>query len=587
MVGVLVLEVIYAAPVHARGAADDSMDLVALVQQELGKVRAVLACDPCDQGPVSIWHGQSQRVEAKGSKEPPLNFSAGTGGRVRSKAQHWKCCTAARLSWVQIPTRPPKCCLEPTIWLKRGHGYAIALTGTSRIVSFLKWLPPTAAIVYAIEVARKLPDIVDQLTWNADYVSAMTLAQSIGAGGKSAHAIIIQIGYFWFDLAVSPLPFHRFIWLYAPYAMALLALLLLVWVAGRLAGRFAAMLTAALALAASPLVLSTQAAQAYHGTTWFGTALLAAFLCWLHTSRPGRIATVAVAVVVAALVGFATATDPLLGPTGDAPFVAALFIVWLARRREVEKRALVTGLGAMAGAGLVAVGIVLADRALGYTSSFPRGLTHFVPREHLALHMQQLASGLFEVAGMPRGGSALGIVLGLLLVTGVLFPIIWLVRSIRGPMRAPLLAVLTFWSASAVFLSAAFVFSDVPSDFLENSARYLVPVFYVAAATVPLWAAAKPRRLVAIAVPACVFILGNAIAVEYDASTGAFENSFSVELPGVISLLEQRGLTHGYAAYDEASPMTLKSDFRIQVRPVTELFVNDTEKCSQPICPYE
>jgi hypothetical protein len=153
-------------------------------------------------------------------------------------------------------------------------------------------------------------------------------------------------------------------------------------------------------------------------------------------------------------------------------------------------------------------------------------------------------------------------------------------------MRAPLLAVITFWSASAVSLAATFVFSDVPSDFLENSARYLVPMFYVAIATVPLWAAVNPRRLALIAVPACAFILGNAAAVEHDASTGAFENSFSVQLPEVISFLEQHGLTHGYAAYDEASPITLKSDFRIQVRPVTELFVNDAEKCAQPICPY-
>ena len=450
----------------------------------------------------------------------------------------------------------------------------------------LKWLPLAAAIVYAIEIARRLPDIVDQLTWNADYVSGMTLAQSIAASGKTGHAIVIQIGYFWFDLAVSPLPFHRFLWLYAPYAMALVAVVLFAWVAGRLGGRFAAMLTAAFAIAASPLVLSTQAAQAYHGTTWFGTALLAAFLCWLLTSRPGRIATVTVAVVVAALVGFATATDLLLAPTGDAPFVAALLLVWLARRKEVEKRALATGLGVMAGAGLVALGIVLTDRALGYTSSFPRGLTHFVSREHLGLHMQQLASGLFEVAGMPPGGSAIGILLGLLLVTAVLLPVIWLVRSVRGSMRAPLLAVIAFWSASAIFLAAAFVFSDVPSDFVENSARYLVPMFYVAVATVPLWAAAKPWRLAAIAVPACVFILGNAAAVEHDASTGAFENSFSVQLPEVISFLEHHGLTHGYAAYDEASPMTLKSDFQVQMRPVTELFANDAEKCAQPICPY-
>jgi hypothetical protein len=457
---------------------------------------------------------------------------------------------------------------------------------TARAVALLRWLPPAAALVYAFELARRLPDIVDQLTWNADYVSVMALAQSIGSGGKTGRAIIVQIGYFWLDLAALPLPFRRLVWLYAPYAMALLALLLLTWVAGRLGGRFAALLTAALALAASPLVLSTQAAESYHGTTWFGTALLAAYLCWLLTSRPGRISALVVALVVAALVGFATASDPLLGPTGDAPFAAALLVVWLARRKNVEKRALVTGLGALAGAGLVAVGIVLTDRVMGYTSTFPSGLTHFVPRERLALHMQQLASGLFEVAGMPHGGSALGIVLGLLLVAGVVLPIIWLVRSVRSPMGAPMLAVIAFWSGSAVFLAAAFVFSDVPSAFLENSARYLVSMFYVAVATVPLWAALDPRRLAALAVPASVFILGNAAAVEHDASTGAFENSFSVQLPGIISFLEQQGLTHGYAAYDEASPMTLKSDFELQVRPVTEQFLADDERCAQPICPY-
>jgi hypothetical protein len=451
---------------------------------------------------------------------------------------------------------------------------------------WLCWLPAGAAAGYAFVLVRRLPDIVDQLTWNADYVSTMALAQSIGSGGKTGHAIIVQVGYFWFDLAVLPLPFHKVLWLYAPYAMALLALVLLTWVSGRLGGRFAALLTASLGLAASPLVLSTQAADAYHGTTWFGTALLAAFLAWLLTSRPGRLATLVVALVVAVMVGFATASDPLLGPTGDAPFAAALLLVWLVRRKEVESRALLTGLAVMAAAGLVALGLVLTDRLLGYTSSFPRGLTHFVAPERLSLHMHQLASGLFEVAGMPAGGSALGVVLGLLLVAGVVLPPIWLVLSVRGSMRAPLLAVIAYWSGSALFLAAAFVFSDVPSDFLETSARYLVSMFFVAVATVPLWAAQDPRRLAALAVPASVFILGNAASVEQDASTGWFENSFSMQLPEVITFLEAQGLTRGYAAYDEASPMTLKSDFHLLVRPVTEQFVTADEMCAQPICPY-
>jgi hypothetical protein len=451
---------------------------------------------------------------------------------------------------------------------------------------WLRWLPPAAALVYAFVLARRLPDIVDQLTWNADYVSTMSLAQSIGSHGKSGHAIIVQIGYFWFDLAVLPLPFHKLLWLYAPYAMALLALLLLAWAAGRLCGRFAALLTAALGLAASPLVLSTQAADSYHGTTWFGTTLLAAYLCWLLTSRHGRIASLAAALVVVLLVGFTTASDPLLGPVGDAPFAAALLLVWLVRRKEVENRALLTGLGVLAAGGFVAIGLVLTDRLLGYTSSFPRGLTQFVPPERLSLHMRQLAAGLFEVAGMPQDGSPLGAVLGLLLMAGVVLPLIWFVVSVRSSMHAPLLAVIAYWSASVVFLAAAFVFSDVPSDFLETSARYLVSMFFVAVATVPLWAAQDPRRLAAIAVPASVFILGNAASVEQNASTGWFENSFSVQLPGVISFLEAQGLTRGYAAYDEASPMTLKSDFHLLVRPVTEQFVTADEMCSQPICPY-
>jgi hypothetical protein len=453
-------------------------------------------------------------------------------------------------------------------------------------VKLLLWLPPAAALVYVFVLARRLPDIVDQLTWNADYVSVMSLAQTIGSEGKTGHAIVVQIGYFWLDLAVLPLPFHKILWLYAPYAMALLALLLLAWVAGRLCGHFAALLTAALGLAASPLVLSTQAAQSYHGTTWFGTALLAALLCRLLTSRPGRISNLAVALVVALVVGFATASDPLLAPTGDAPFAAALLFVWLVRREEVDKRALVTGLGVLVAAGFVAVGLLLTDRLLGYTSTFPRGLTHFVPPERLSLHMQQLAGGLFEVAGMPRGGSALGVVLGLLLLAGVVLPLVWLVLSVRGPMRAPLVAVIAYWSGSAVFLAAAFVFSDVSSDFLENSARYLVSLFFVAVATVPLWAAQDPRRLAAIALPASVFILGNAASVEQDSGSGWFENSFSVQLPDVISFLELQGLTRGYAAYDEASPMTLKSDFQLLVRPVTDQFASDDERCAQPICPY-
>jgi hypothetical protein len=458
--------------------------------------------------------------------------------------------------------------------------------GRRLIAKGLAWLPAAAGLVYAVVVARRLQTIVTQLTWNADYDSQMVIAQSVGAGGKAGRAIIIQLGYYWLDLATMPLPFHRQIWEYAPYAMALAALALLVWVAARLSGRMAAMLTAALGLAASPLVLSTQAAQAYHGTTWFGAALLAAFLCWLLTARAGVRAMTAVGVVVAAVIAFATASDPLLLPAGDAPFATALLLMWRRRPPHVDGRRLLAGFMTAAGAGAGAAAMLFADRLLGYASSFPRGLTHVVAREHLTGNVQQLVSGIFEVAGMPHGGSGTGIVLGLLLAAGILVPLAWLASSMRKPPPAPVLAVVAFWSASAVFLALAFVFSDIPADFLENSARYLVPMFYVAVGTVPLWAASSPRRLAAIAVLASAFILTNAAAVEHDASTGAFEPSFNAALPTAIAFLEQNGLTRGYAVYDEASPMTFKSDFRLQVRPVTELFAAADETCSAAICPF-
>jgi hypothetical protein len=445
-------------------------------------------------------------------------------------------------------------------------------------------------LVYAQVLLRRLPDIVGQLTWNADYVSQMALAQSVGAAGKPERAVIIQQGYFWFDLVTFPLPFHRLIWDFAPSVMALAALLLIAWTSWRLAGRFAAVLSLSLGLAASPLVLSTQVAQAYHGSTWFGIALLATYLRWLLRARVGRNKLIAVAAAVALLAGLATASDPLLGPAGDLPFVAALLLVWRARPDQVAWLKVVAAATTAAGIAGVAGAAVLASRVAGVTSSFPRGLTHMVPPEHFLGNLRQLIGGVFEVAGMPHTGSALGIVLGLLLLAADLLPILWLIRSIRGNMPAPLLAVVAFWSATSVFVAGAFLLSDVPADFLENSSRYLVPAFYVMFAVVPLWVASHAGRAAALAAPAVVLILANATAVENDARNQVFEPFFSFDLNAPIAFLEERGLSRGYAAYDEAAPISVKTGFELKVYPVTQVFVASGDTCGATppngICPY-
>src|SRR5215467_7105221 len=251
---------------------------------------------------------------------------------------------------------------------------------TGRAAAAIRWLPPLAALAYVFVLLRRLPEIVGQLTWNADYVSVMVIAQSVGTYGKSGRAVIVQSGWAWYDLATLHAPFHREVWEYTPFAMAIVSLALIAWTAWRLAGPFAGLLTASIAIAGSPLVIATELAQSYHGTTWLGAAVLAAYLCRVVIRPMRRLTAIALGAVVAMVVGFATATDPLLIAAGDVPFVLALVALWLWRRDAMPRGAAITA----AGIAIVTGAAVLANRFAGVGSSFPRGLTHLVPANHLA-----------------------------------------------------------------------------------------------------------------------------------------------------------------------------------------------------------
>src|SRR5260370_17402220 len=71
---------------------------------------------------------------------------------------------------------------------------------------WLRWLPAAAALIYAFVLVRRLPEIVDQLTRNADYVPVMSLAQSIGPERNPRHPIIVHFSYFSLTLAPLPVP---------------------------------------------------------------------------------------------------------------------------------------------------------------------------------------------------------------------------------------------------------------------------------------------------------------------------------------------------------------------------------------------
>lgn len=443
-----------------------------------------------------------------------------------------------------------------------------------------------AAVAYALVLLRRLPDIVGQLTWNADYVSVMVIAQYVGTSGKSGRAVVVQSGWAWYDLATLHAPFHRQVWEYTPFVLAMLAVAFIAWTAWRLVGPFGGLLAAAVGIAASPLVLATELAQSYHGTTWLGAAVLAAYLCRIATGPMSRAVAIGLGVAVALVAGLATATDPLLLPAGDLPLVLTLLVLWRLRPGALPRAGVATALGVaiVSGAG------VLANRLAGVGSSYPRGLTHLVTPSHIAGNARQLVGGVFEVAGMPRSGSALGLLLGVIMVGALLAPVVWLIASRTRGMSTGVLAVTVFWVASTIAVAAAFFFSDVPADFLQNSSRYLVSMFFAAAATVPLWAAGSTLRGALVAAPAVLLILANASAVEQTAADRGFEPSFSPSLSVPIAFLEQHGFDRGYAAYDLAAPMSWKTDFALRIYPVTQVFVSPDDQCGPPapgaICPF-
>ena len=116
------VEMVDAPGVEGARPADEAVDLVALVQQQLGEVRAVLAGDPSDQGPGGPFgHARLQlrgrprsrpRTPPRGRGRPPPRCSLRRmqvrPPRAGSEVRSCEAC-AARPGALQAPRREPRC----------------------------------------------------------------------------------------------------------------------------------------------------------------------------------------------------------------------------------------------------------------------------------------------------------------------------------------------------------------------------------------------------------------------------------------------------------------------------------------------
>ncbi len=123
-----------------------------------------------------------------------------------------------------------------------------------------------------------------------------------------------------FEEATKWLPAHRQIWELAPLLLALLSIALMSWSALRVAGRWAAALTAVILLCAGPAVLELMFWLTDHTPTWYSPALLAAFLVLLTDSRLsiGWLPLTVITLFIGAVVGIDLATDKELFAGGTA-----------------------------------------------------------------------------------------------------------------------------------------------------------------------------------------------------------------------------------------------------------------------------
>jgi hypothetical protein len=482
----------------------------------------------------------------------------------------------------------------------------------SRTERIGRWLTGTLIAVsgvYLLDVLIQFNQLIASTYLDADAASAPVIGELYGGSPAHREVVLGQMAWFstlMFELATRWLPLHRQIWELAPYAMALASVGLVGWGAWRVAGRWAATITAAILLCAAPHMLHLLFSLNDHSPTWFSLALLAGLLV-LVESRGARLkplAAVLAIVIVGVVVGANAASDTLLIGAGVAPVLLAAVGAWVLRPGADSARA----------AWLIAATLATAAVCDVLTRALMRHENVTIPAEvsHTGLATGAAVVSNFElwwqsIAVLGNGdffGASLGLTAGLELACAflavlavVLAPrIAWheLQRAVRAYRRTQTdsadktassvstdqttrIAWCLFWGSSAVLLSVGFIVSSTPVDI--NSDRYLVGVIYAAGALLPLLATGSAMRRVAVTTGAGVFALTGLIALaqgQVTANTGNFPtDSVSGQ---VADVARREHLSIGYAGYWDAAPITWASRFRVKVYPV-QVCPGDAQLC--------
>jgi hypothetical protein len=218
------------------------------------------------------------------------------------------------------------------------------LSRTAKVARRWKWVFLPVAFVYIAIVAAYFAHIVASVAANADSSSVQVVTELYAhrAGGTVYLSTLPWYSTLFFGLATEWLPAHRLIWDDTPFLIGLLAIGLMAWTTSRLAGRWAATVTAVLMVCASPLMFEQMFWLDNHMTSYYSLALLAAYMVLLE-ERVDSLSTVFLVtsiLVIGVIVGVNLASDDLLLISGPVPLLLAAAIAWYLRPTARAARAM-------------------------------------------------------------------------------------------------------------------------------------------------------------------------------------------------------------------------------------------------------
>jgi len=463
------------------------------------------------------------------------------------------------------------------------------------------WAAGVGGVAYLGLVAANWSSIVAAVFSNSDAAAPGVIAECLVVRGCAHGQVVLgQISYFttlWFDLATAGLPFHHALWRVAPYLLSLVGVGVLTWTGWRLGGRRPAILSFAIGVASSSVVLYASVAQAFHATTWFSTIVLGSVLA-VAARRPNlsRRWIVMSSAGLSLLVGANLASDPLLGVGGLLPFVAAPAVIWVRTRGPADARIAAFAAATVSGAVAVAAAVASVMGAWGFTTApLIGGRAGLARPGELGHNLVLLGNDLAALADAgPIGSGSIAIRVArtmiLMVAAGVVVlvvyqagrPIIGRAQEARSADRARSLYLL-FWGTMVIVLCFSFLVSNVPAGTGAASSRYLIGLSYAAAAVLPLLPLRSSRGSTTVAFAAAAFCVASCLAVARGDLPAA-----KAQLPlvrygdSVLRDLEQRGLTRGYGGYWEAASLSSKSADSILVAPVAVCRVSHADL----LCPY-